>query len=129
MADSERLTAKQRAFVRAILTERDTRAAARAAGVPETTAYRWVKLPAIQAAIHAAEADALSAVTRGLLRLSGNAVDALDGAMSDGKAATGVKVRAADITLARLLQLRELVDLEKRVSELEAKSDNFTKTH
>ena len=33
-----------------------------------------------------------------------------------------VRVRAADIVLARLLQLRELVDLDARVAALEARA-------
>jgi len=119
MADSERLTPKQRAFIRALLTERDTRAAARAVGIGETTAYRWLKSDAIRAAILDAEADALDAATRGLLRLSAEAVNTLDNAMSDAEAPTGAKVRAADVVLARLLQLRELVTLEDRVTALE----------
>jgi hypothetical protein len=119
MGDSERLTPKKRAFVRALLTERDTRAAARAVGIGETTAYRWMKLGAIRAAILDAEVDALAATTRGLLRLSGEAVNTLDDAMGDGDAPTGARIRAADVVLARLLQLRELVTLEERVTRLE----------
>lgn len=121
MAESERLTPKKRAFVRAILAERDIRSAARSVGIGETTAYRWLKSDAIRAAILDAEADALEETTRGLLRLSAEAVNTLDDAMSDAEAPTGAKVRAADIVLARLLQLRELVTLENRVTDLEAK--------
>lgn len=88
-------------------------------GISDATAYRWLKSDAIRAAILDAEADALDAATRGLLRLSAEAVNALDDAMSDAEAPTGAKVRAADIVLARLLQLRELVTLEDRVTALE----------
>ena len=123
MTDNERLTPKKRAFVRALLTERDTRATALAVGIGETTAYRWLKLAVIRDAILEAEADALSETTRGLLRLSVDAVNTLDDAMSDKDAATGAKIRAADIVLARLLQLRELVTLEERVTALEGKSN------
>ncbi len=123
MNENERLTPKKRAFVRALLTERDTRAAAQRAGIAESTAYRWVKDGAIQAAILDAEGDALNAVTRGLLRLSREAVNTLDGAMSDEDTPTGARIRAADIVLSRLLQLRELVTLEERVSALEALSN------
>jgi len=119
MADSGRLTPKQRAFVRALLTERDTRGAAKAAGIAERTAYRWVGLPEVQAAILDAEGDALEEVTRGLLRLAADAVQALGDAMGDDEAATGARVRAADIVLSRLLQLRELVTHEERIRALE----------
>ena len=120
MADSDTLTAKQRGFVRALLTERDVRAAARAAGIAERTAHRWLRLEALQAAIVDAEADALAVATRGLVRLAADAVNTLGDAMTDKDAATGARIRAADILLTRLPQLRELVTLEGRVSKLEA---------
>ena len=123
MADNGTLSPKRRAFVRAILTERDTRSAAKAAGIAERTAYRWIQDPGIQAAILAAESDALQEVTRGLLRLSAAAVDTLEGAMTDSEASPAARIRAADIVLARLLQLREqgiFGELEARLLALEA---------
>jgi hypothetical protein len=41
--------------------------------------------------------------------------------MTDAEAAASTKVRAADVVLARLLQLRELVSIESRLSALESK--------
>ena len=117
--NGRRLTPKRRAFVRALLTEKDTRSAAKAAGISERTAYRWVQDPAIQAALLNAEGAALEQVTRGLLRLARGAVDTLEEAMDDTGARTSARVRAADIVLQRLLQLRELVTLEERISALE----------
>jgi phage terminase small subunit len=126
MSKKAGLTPKRRAFVRALLVEKDTKAAAKAAGVAERTAYRWVGEPAIQGAILDAEGDALEAVTRGLLRLAHDAVDTLGDAMGDKEAATSARVRAADIVLQRLLQLRELVTLEERLSALEAAQEGDT---
>jgi len=83
MSEKERLTPRKRAFVRAILTEKDTRNAAKAARIAESTGYRWIKNEAIQAAILDAEGHALEAVARGLLRLAESAVDTLDGAMGE----------------------------------------------
>ena len=121
MANNGKLSPKRRAFVRAILTERDTRGAAAAAGIAERTAYRWIQDPDIQAAILDAEGGALQAVTRGLLRLAGSAVKTLDDVMQDrgGDVSYSVMVRAADIVLTRLLQLRELVTFEDRLTALE----------
>ena len=119
MATSDNLTPKRRAFVRALLTERDIKSAAAAAGISETTAYRWAKDGDIQAAILDAEADALNTVTRGLIRLAGGAVGTLEDAMADSDARASARVRAADIVLGRLLQLRELVTLEERIAALE----------
>ena len=120
MATNGKLTPKRRAFVRALLTERDTKAAAVAAGIAERTAYRWVADQDIQAAIVEGEGAALTEVTRGLLRLSSTALETLENAMGDDDATTSARVRAADIVLARLLQLRELVTLEDRIAALEA---------
>ncbi len=117
----ENLTLKQRKAVAALLTEPDTTAAAKAAGVSRDTVYRWLTEPAFQAALRDAEAGALAAVSRSLVRLAERAAATLDGAMTDPEAASGTKVRAADIVLARLLQVRELVALETRVAELEAR--------
>ncbi len=119
MADN--LTLKQRKAVTALLTEPDTTAAAKAAGVSRDTLYRWLAEPAFQAALRDAEAKAIAAVSRSLVRLAERAATTLDGAMTDPAAASSTKVRAADIVLARLLQVRELVDLEARVHDLEAR--------
>lgn len=120
MAENGRLTPKRQAFVRALLTERDTRAAAAAAGIAERTAYRWVQDPDIQAAVTGAEGEALEAVTRGLLRLAGEAVATLGDAMEAEDASASARIRAADIVLGRLLQLREALTFEERLSALEA---------
>ena len=118
MADCDTLTPKQRAFARALLTERDVRSAALAAGIGERTAFRWLKLEALQREIADVESAALAEATRGLLRLAADAVNTLGDAMSTD-AATGARILAADIVLARLLQLRELVQIEARVTALE----------
>jgi len=72
-------------------------------------------------ALHAAEADALAAVSRRLVRLADTAATTLEAAMHDEATPVATRVRAADAVLSRLLQLRELVSLEERVRELEAR--------
>jgi len=121
MQENRTLSPKQRRTVAALLTEPDTTAAAKAAGVSRDTLYRWLAEPAFQAALRDAEASAIAAVSRSLVRLAERAAATLDGAMTDPAAASSTKVRAADIVLARLLQVRELVALETRVAELEAR--------
>ncbi len=76
---------------------------------------------AFTTALHAAEADALAAVSRRLVRLADTAATTLEAAMHDEAAPIATRVRAADAVLSRLLQLRELVVLESRVAELEAR--------
>jgi len=112
------LTPKQRAFALALLNEKDTRAAAKRAGVAERTAYRWSADPDIQRAIAEAENAALQQAVRGLIRLAPDAVATLGRALSD-EAPPPVAIRAADVILSRLLQLRELLDYDRRLAALE----------
>jgi hypothetical protein len=55
-----------------------------------------------------------------LVRLGRTAVATLAKAMSDPATPAATRVRAADATLSKLLQLRELATLEQRVAALEA---------
>jgi hypothetical protein len=115
----ENLTVKQRRAVMAVLTEPDLTAAARKAGASRDTLYRWLEMPAFNAALRAAEADAIAAVSRTLVRLAARASETLLGAMEDDDAPLGVRVRAAATVFENLLRLRELVALEERVRKLE----------
>ena len=116
---SENLTPKRRKAIESLLTTGDIAAAARAAGVSRQTLYTWLREADFRAALQSAETAALESLSRALVRLGDKATATLDSAMSDDLAALPVKIRAADIVLSRLLQLRELVDLEARVTELE----------
>lgn len=113
------LTPKQRRAVEALLTTGDVAAAAKEAGCGKVTLYRWMKQPVFLGAVREAEAAALDELSRMLVRLGRTAVGTLAKAMSDPKAPYPTRVRAADASLARLLQLRELATLEARVTELE----------
>lgn len=117
----ENLTPKQQRAVRVLLTTPDVAAAAKEAAVSRETVYRWMQVPAFSTALHAAEADALAAVSRRLVRLADTAASTLEAAMHDEATPAATRVRAADAVLSRLLQLRELVVLEARVAELEAR--------
>ncbi len=112
------LTPKQRRAVAALLTCGDVSAAAQAAGVNRGTLYRWLKQPAFQQALREAEGEALADLQRRLVSLGSDAADVLAAAMQTSEE-TRTRLRAADVVLGRLLQLRELIDLERRVSELE----------
>jgi len=117
-----KVTPRQRKAIESLLTQGDVKSAAAAAGVARQTVYRWLKKPAFRAALAEAEAEALASLSRALVRLGEKATRTLEQAI-DGEADTrmSTRVRAADIVLSRLLQLRELVDLERRVTELERK--------
>jgi len=118
---TDNLTLKQQRAVRALLTTPDVASAAKDAGVSRETVYKWMQVPVFTTALHAAEADALAAVSRRLVRLADTAATTLEAAMHDEATPVATRVRAADAVLSRLLQLRELVSLEERVRELEAR--------
>ncbi len=114
------LTSRQQQAIQAIVATGDVTIAAQSVGVNRATLYRWMKQPAFVQAVHSAEADAVEDLSRMLVRLGRTAVATLAKAMSDPSTPAATKVRAADATLSRLLQLRELATLEQRVSALEA---------
>ena len=114
------LTSRQQQAIQAIVATGDVTIAAQSVGVNRATLYRWMKQPAFVQAVHAAEADAVEDLSRMLVRLGRTAVATLAKAMSDPATPAATKVRAADATLSKLLQLRELATLEQRVSALEA---------
>ncbi len=113
------LSPKQRRAVEALVASGEVRAAAQVAGVSRETLHRWLRQPGFLAAVRAAEASALDNLSRSLVRLGGVAASTLDTAMQDPATPVASRVRAADVTLGRLLQLRELATLEARVVELE----------
>jgi hypothetical protein len=113
------LSSRQRKAVEALLSTGEPTAAAREAGIARDTLYRWLKEPAFLQAVRDAEAAALDELSRLLVRLGRTAAATLAKAMSDPAVPWATRVRAADASLSRLLQLRELATLEARVTELE----------
>jgi hypothetical protein len=115
----QHLSPKQRQAVEALLTTGEVAASAQAAGVARHTLYRWLKEPMFLQAVRETEARALDELSRLLVRLGRTAAATLAKAMSDPAVPWSIRVRAADVSLSRLLQLRELATLEARVTELE----------
>jgi len=113
------LTPPQRKALTALLTSWDTTKAAAVAGVSRDTVYRWMRLPAFREELQTATRASLENLSRGLVTLGSRALEVLEAALDDPKAKHAEKVRAADIILSKILALRELVDLETRISELE----------
>jgi phage terminase small subunit len=119
---SERaLPPKQQKFVTALASELTVEAAANAAGIARATAYRWLEQPSVQAAVKEIERHAIEATARGLVSLASHALAVLQEAMNDPATPMATRVRAADAALNRLLQLRDLVSIEDRISAIEAR--------
>jgi hypothetical protein len=116
---SSPLSTKQHKAVAALLTTGEVKAAATAAGIHRDTLHRWLKDPTFLAAVREAEAEALDALSRQFVHLGATAIATIAQAMTDSETPTATKVRAADVALGRLLQLRELAQLEARVQALE----------
>jgi hypothetical protein len=115
----EGLTGKQRKAVEALLATGEVTATAKEVGVARETVQRWLRQPAFLQAVRDAEAKALDDLSRLLVRMGRTAAATLAKAMNDPATPMATRVRAADVALARLLQLRELATLETRVAELE----------
>jgi phage terminase small subunit len=116
------LTTKQRKAVEALLMTGEVTAAAKDVGVHRDTLHRWMNQPAFLAAVRDAEARALDDLSRLLVRLGRTAAATLAKAMNDPAAPYATRVTAANASLSRLLQLRELATLEARVRALEAQA-------
>ncbi len=116
------LSLKQRRAVEALLATGEVSAAAREAGVRRETLHRWLREPIFLQAVRQAETQTLDELSRLLVRLGRTAVATLAKAMSDPTIPPSTRVRAADASLGRLLQLRELACLEARVAALEQAS-------
>ena len=116
---TEQLTPKQHQAVSALLSCKTVDAAAVAVGVHIRTLFRWLAEPAFRAALSAAEGDMLDVATRRLLQLQESAIEAFESALSDSEAGHGVKLKAAQSVLDYLLKLRELRNIEHRLSALE----------
>lgn len=113
------LSPRQHRTVVALLTTGEVRAAAREVGVTRETVHRWLRDPVFLAAVRDAEAAAIDALSRQLVQLGTTAIATITAAMTDPATPAATRVRAADVALNRLLQLRELAQLEARVQALE----------
>jgi transposase-like protein len=121
MADNvteKKLTPAQRKAIEALLTTGNVADAAKEAGVARHTLYRWMKQPLFASELREAEAQAVQALSRTLASLGEQAGQALRDALGEGEKIT-VRLRASEIVTDRLLKLRELVDIEQRLLELE----------
>jgi hypothetical protein len=114
------LTPKQAKAVEALMANGEVAAAAKEVGVSRSTLHRWLGEPAFMEAVRAAESRALDDLSRLLVRLGRTALATLAKAMNDPAAPYATRVTAANASLSRLLQLRELATLEARVRALEA---------
>lgn len=119
MADkvTKNLSSKQLKTIETLLTHGSVDAAAAAAGVSRNSIYKWFKDETFVAELRKAEAEAVQGLSRALVGLGEKATKALADALDSDKIA--IRLRASEIVINNLLRLRELVDVEARLTELE----------
>lgn len=120
MSEHQKINARQRAAIESLLVYGEVTAAATACGASPQTVHSWMREPAFQAALRTAEAECLRGISRRLVALGDRAVATFAAILDDPNASPAHRLRAADATLARLLQLKEITDLETRIDVLES---------
>ncbi len=105
--------------IASILSGATMQEAAKAAGVSRSTLYRWLKEPSFVSALNAARAIELDRVRNLLTCLAESSLVVLQKALLSADTPTSLKVRVADIILARLIQIHPLGEVEQRLYKLE----------
>lgn len=113
-------TKKQRA-ISALLTSKTTTEAAAAAAVDRTTIARWLKEDSFKQALREAEAEIVGDTVRRLVSGNQTALDIIEDLMGDNTVKANIRLRAADLWLDHSWQFKQLIDMENRLAELEAK--------
>ena len=108
---------KEDAALAALLSEPTIEAAARKAGIGESTLLRWMAEPTFKARYRAARRSVVESAVGRLQQAATQAVDSLTRNLTCGIPA--VEVGAAKSVLDQAIKAVELVDLAERVEQLE----------
>ncbi len=122
---ANKLTVRQSLAINALLSGQSKTAAAAAAGVRREQISRWLHQPEFTEALAAGEAELMQNLNRRLLAVATKAVDNLAGVI-EAPDSQSVGVRAADVVLSRLLSIRELSEIEQRLTALEETKNDQT---
>lgn len=121
-ATKKTLTPAQRRCIEALLTAPSATEAAKMVGIHRRTLYRWLRDPVFVAALREAEGEAVATLSRTLAGLGEDAAAALRDALKPGQKMS-IRLRASEVVIGNLLRIRELVDLENRLTKLEAQAN------
>lgn len=113
------LTASQRRTVTALLTAPDVTAAAAALGVSPSTVWLRMRNPAVKAALRAAQDACMQETMNCLVRLAKDAVGTLGDILANGST-DHARLQAARTILDALLRYRDSIEIEERISAIEA---------
>jgi hypothetical protein len=122
MSQIDGLSSKQRKAIAALLSERTIEDAAKAIVITSRTIYRWMESNEFRNALLEAEGLAVDAATRRLISGNDVALDTLADLMVKAESES-VRRQAASDWLTHLIKMRELRNIEKRLTALEAASN------
>ena len=107
--------------IAALLSTTTIAEAADMTGVSTRTIQRWQEDPVFRDELSKQEGEAVTIVSRRLVALADIAVETIKDILRDKEIPPGVKLRASEAVLTNLLRLREMVDLDRRLTELEGR--------
>ena len=116
---TKELTPAQWRILPVMLSARTLEDAAKEGKISVRTLNRWLQEPHFQAAVSQAESSAIDYAVRRLLQLQDKAIDTITDVMDNALAPTSVRLRAAGMALETLIKLRELRNVEARLTALE----------
>ena len=117
---SQKITRNQRKAVASLLKYKTIGEAAEAVGINPRTLHRWLGDPGFRLVLSQAEGEAIDLITRRLLVMGDKALDSIEGVLDcpDQPGASNRRLAALAI-LGQLLKLRELRNIESRLTDLE----------
>lgn len=115
-----KLTPKKNKAIAALLEQPTIEAAAEIAGVNPRTIHRWLKDRAFLVGLRDAEGLSIDRTARRLISLADKALEAIEDIIDNPKQPGASNKRlAAQAILDQMLRLRELRNIEGRISDLE----------
>ncbi len=114
----EKLSRRQDAAIVALLAHPTIPEAAKAAGVSETTLWRWLQRDDFRKKYREAQDKVFDGALGSLQGASTEAVDCLKRNLTSGTASA--EVQAAKVILEYTIKARELFGMEARIAQLEA---------
>lgn len=120
MSENVRLSRNQKRALAAILANKSLTAAAEVCGLSEKTLRRYMDDPAFQQALQQAESELITGARRRLISGLDTALDTLAALASGFGGVSNSDQRHAAVAWVKLwLQLRDQVEIEDRLSDLE----------
>lgn len=112
------LPAKQELALRAVLSHPTLKEAAFAAGISETTLWRYMRDEEFIKRLREAKRDAMGHVTTRLQQASGDAVTVLHNLMTKENAPAAARITAARTVLDYSIRVAEMEELRAEIDEL-----------